>query len=169
MLKIRVSATMTNAPMILTLDCDMSSNDPGTPLRALCYFSDPKVQSEVAYVQFPQRFRGIDKNDIYACEHKRLYLINDQGMDGILGPNYLGTGCFFNRRAFFGGPKDFVPPELPELSPKSVVTKPIQSRDVQRLAQHVAGCNYESRTQWGCEVIIKLIFLTLIYCWFHNF
>ncbi|KAK1403961.1 hypothetical protein POM88_003566 [Heracleum sosnowskyi] len=33
----RVSAAMTNAPIVLTQDCDMFSNDPKTPLRALCY------------------------------------------------------------------------------------------------------------------------------------
>ncbi|CAL8157694.1 unnamed protein product [Prunus armeniaca] len=32
---LRVSATMTNAPTILTLDCDTYSNDPQTPHRAL--------------------------------------------------------------------------------------------------------------------------------------
>ncbi|KFK43508.1 hypothetical protein AALP_AA1G134400 [Arabis alpina] len=32
---LRVSAVMTNSPVILTLDCDMYSNDPTTPLRAL--------------------------------------------------------------------------------------------------------------------------------------
>ena len=42
-LKLRVSAAMTNAPIIPTLDCDMYSNDPQTPLRALCYLLDPKL------------------------------------------------------------------------------------------------------------------------------
>ncbi|RZC81948.1 hypothetical protein C5167_044535 [Papaver somniferum] len=30
---LRVSAAMTNAPLILTLDCDMYSNDPNTPVQ----------------------------------------------------------------------------------------------------------------------------------------
>ncbi|KAJ7952169.1 Cellulose synthase [Quillaja saponaria] len=67
---LRVSATMTNAPIILTLDCDTYSNDPKTPSRALCYLLDPKIRNKLAYVQFPQRFHGLDNNDIYALEYK---------------------------------------------------------------------------------------------------
>ncbi|PON34228.1 Cellulose synthase [Parasponia andersonii] len=152
---IRVSATMTNAPIILTLDCDMYSNDPQTPLRVLCYFSDPEVESQVGYIQFPQRFHGINKNDIYGCELKRLFKINAIGMDGLSGPNYVGSGCFFRRRAFFGGPSKLVPPEMAELGPDNVVDKPIQSREVLDLAHHVAGCNYENRTQWGYKVGVR--------------
>lgn len=151
-MKIRVSATMTNSPIILTVDCDMYSNDPITPQRVLCYFSDPKVQSQVGYIQFPQRFHGINKNDIYNCEFKRPFVINSMGLDGLRGPSYCGTGCFFNRRVFFGGPSAFVSPELPELSPFKVVDKPIKSPEVLDLAHLVAGCNYENRTQWGYKV-----------------
>ncbi|CAN7071503.1 unnamed protein product [Brassica oleracea var. botrytis] len=41
---LRVSSVMTNSPIILTLDCDMYSNNPTTPLHALCYLSDPKIK-----------------------------------------------------------------------------------------------------------------------------
>ncbi|GMN31465.1 hypothetical protein TIFTF001_003273 [Ficus carica] len=133
----------------------MYSNDPKTPRRVLCYFSDPKVQSQVGYIQFPQRFHGINKNDIYSCEFKRLFVINATGMNGLQGPNYVGTGCFFNRRAFFGGPSTFVSPELPELSPFNFVDKPIQSSEVQNLAHQVAGCNFENRSQWGFKVGVR--------------
>ncbi|KAK9094028.1 hypothetical protein Scep_025497 [Stephania cephalantha] len=77
----RVSATMTNAPVILTLDCDMHSNDPITPLRTLCFLLEPIMGLEVAYVQFPQHFRGINKNDTYANEIKRSFRV---------GPNRNG-------------------------------------------------------------------------------
>ncbi|KAG2680811.1 hypothetical protein I3760_11G115400 [Carya illinoinensis] len=151
---LRVSATMTNAPIILNLDCDMYSNDPRTPLRALCYLLDPKLMSQLAYVQFPQIFHGINKNDTYGCEYKRVFFSNPLGLDGMLGPNYVGTGCFFNRRAFFGGPSTIVPLEIPELGPDSVVDKSmqIQSQSVLELAHKVAGCNYEYKTKWGYEV-----------------
>ncbi|KAJ0048492.1 hypothetical protein Pint_14894 [Pistacia integerrima] len=55
---LRVSAVMTNAPIVLTLDCDMYSNDPKTPLRVLCYVCDSATRSDLSYVQFPQRFRS---------------------------------------------------------------------------------------------------------------
>ncbi|XP_062074606.1 cellulose synthase-like protein G3 [Humulus lupulus] len=152
---IRVSATLTNSPIILTLDCDTYSNDPQTPIRVLCYLLDPEIESQVGYIQFPQRFRGINKDDIYGCEHKRLYTINPLGMDGLLGPNYVGTGCFFRRRVFFGGPSNLVLPEMNELSPNTVINKPKCSEQALDLAHHVAGCNYEDRTQWGYKVGVR--------------
>lgn len=147
---VRVSATMTNAPIVLTLDCDMYSNDPQTIQRALCYFFDPEIQP-MAYVQFPQNFRGLNKGDIYFSEHKRLFQIHPLGMDGLFGPNYVGTGCFFQRRAFFGSPSSFIQPEIPELSPDHKVIKPIMSQEILKLAQSVAACNYEDHEGWGIK------------------
>lgn len=130
----------------------MYLNDPQILLRVLCYLSDHKIKSKFGYVQFPQQFHGINKNDIYACEFKGLFKINPVGMDGLLGPNYVGTGCFFNRRVFFGGPSSLVSPEIPELSPTNVVDKPIQSQSILAMAHHVAGCNYENQTTWGSKI-----------------
>ncbi|XP_002518853.2 cellulose synthase-like protein G3 [Ricinus communis] len=150
---IRVSAVMTNAPIILTLDCDMCSNDPRTPLRALCYYCDPDMRTKYAFIQFPQHFQGTNKNDIYASQFKRLFLIQAMGFDGIKGPNYVGTGCFFSRGAFSGGPSSLILPENPEGSPEHVADhKSIQSQEVLSLAYHVAGCNYENQTAWGYKM-----------------
>ncbi|XP_057521299.1 cellulose synthase-like protein G3 isoform X3 [Amaranthus tricolor] len=146
---VRISATMTNAPIVLTLDCDMYSNDPKTIKRALCYFFDPEILPTMAYVQFPQIFHGLNKGDIYFCEHKRLFQIHPMGMDGLLGPNYVGTGCFFQRRAFFGGPSSYIQPECLELCPDHVVKKPIGSLEILELAHSVAACDYEKRKGWG--------------------
>ncbi|XP_042505150.1 cellulose synthase-like protein G3 [Macadamia integrifolia] len=149
---LRVSAAMTNAPVLLTLDCDMYSNDPKTPLRVLCYLSDPTLGSKLAFVQFPQHFHGINKHDIYAGEMKRLFQINPQGMDGLAGANYVGTGCFFQRRAFFGPQSSLLSPEIQELNPDHVVNKPVRSEAVLTLAHHVASCNYENQTNWGIKM-----------------
>ncbi|TXG50718.1 hypothetical protein EZV62_023242 [Acer yangbiense] len=149
---LRVSATMSNAPIVLTLECDMYSNDPKTPLRALCYVSDPNIEPNLAYVQFPQRFREINKNDIYASEFKRLFELNPIGFDGLRGPNYLGTGAFFSRRAFFGDPLTFIAPEIVELSPDHAVEEPIKLPSILSLAHHVGGCNYENQTNWGSKI-----------------
>ncbi|KAF2313475.1 hypothetical protein GH714_011166 [Hevea brasiliensis] len=152
---LRVSAVMTNAPIILTLDCDMYSNDPQTLLRVLCYYSDPEIRSKYSYVQFPQHFHGINKNDIYACQFKRLFVIQPMGFDGLGGSNNVGTNLFFSRRAFFGSPSNFISPEIPELSPDHLVDKPIQSPEVLALAYHVAGCNYENQTPWGYRASVS--------------
>ncbi|VVB11882.1 unnamed protein product [Arabis nemorensis] len=146
---LRVSSVMTNSPIILTLDCDMYSNDPTTPVRALCYLSDPKINSGLGFVQFPQKFQGINKNDIYASELKRPFDINTIGYDGLMGPIYMGTGCFFNRRVFYGPPSK---PEIDELGPNWIADKSIKAQDVLALAHNVAGCNYELNTNWGSKI-----------------
>ncbi|CAO2819264.1 unnamed protein product [Amaranthus hypochondriacus] len=148
---VRISATMTNAPFILTLDCDMYSNDPQSVKRALCYFFDPKIRPTLAFVQYPQSFRGLNTTDIYNGEYKR-FLFDTLGMDGLLGPNYMGTGSFFQRRAFFGSPSSYIQPELPELCPNHVVNKPIGSKEILQLAYRVAACDYENLTAWGTKL-----------------
>ncbi|NP_001312567.1 cellulose synthase-like protein G3 [Nicotiana tabacum] len=149
---LRVSGIMTNAPIVLTLDCDMYSNDPSTPKRALCYFLDQTLRPNLAYVQFPQRFHGLNDADIYGSEIKGLFHTNPLGMDGLHGPNYVGTGCFFRRRAFFGNPSLFEKPEIPELFPDHDVNKPIQAHEVLQLAHQVASCNYENESNWGSKM-----------------
>lgn len=152
---IRVSGSMTNAPIILALDCDMFSNDPQTIWRALCYFQDPATRPTLGYVQFPQIFTGLNKDDIYASEHKRLFQINPLGMDGFRGPNYVGSNCFFQRRTFFGGPSSPLDPETPEISPARIVDRPLQSPDILALAHRVAAADYEHRTLWGSKIGIR--------------
>ncbi|KAG5539503.1 hypothetical protein RHGRI_019898 [Rhododendron griersonianum] len=151
-IQLRVSAVLTNAPIILTLDCDMYSNDPRTPYSMLCYLFDTTINPELGYVQFPQRYRGLNKNDIYACELRREFLINSAGLNGLAGPNHVGTGCFFSRRVFFGGPSSFVSPEIPELRPDHVVKKPIQAQSILAMAHYVADCKYEDQTNWGSKM-----------------
>ncbi|KAM0030169.1 putative cellulose synthase (UDP-forming) [Helianthus debilis subsp. tardiflorus] len=149
---LRVSAVMTNAPIVLTQDCDMYSNDPKTPQRMLCFYADQSIRHNLGYIQFPQRFHGINKADIYASEYKRLYVINPGGMDGLKGPCYVGSGCFFVRRAFFGGPSS---PELPvahHLWPDHVVKMAIRSHQVLDSAHEVARSNYENNTTWGSKM-----------------
>ncbi|XP_048600079.1 cellulose synthase-like protein G2 isoform X2 [Brassica napus] len=149
---LRVSSVMTNSPIILTLDCDMYSNNPTTPLHALCYLSDPKINFGLGFVQFPQRFQGINRNDVYASELRRPFDINMVGYDGLMGPIHVGTGCFFNRRIFYGPPANLILPELDELAPTRIADKPIKAHTVLALAHNVAGCNYEHNTNWGSKI-----------------
>lgn len=145
---------MTNAPVILTLDCDMRSNDPGTLLRALCYMCepDPDVRSRLGYIQFPQRYEGINEGDIYAGEFRRLFQINPTGMKD--GPSYVGTGCFFRRRCLFGPPGAPVTPENPEISPDHVAVGSVRSKETLMSATRVSACDYEENTNWGSKVRI---------------
>ncbi|KAL5697510.1 hypothetical protein ACHQM5_028643 [Ranunculus cassubicifolius] len=153
---LRVSATMTNAPLLLTLDCDMRSNDPTTPMRALCFLMDPgENPPTLAFIQFPQRFHGINKNDTYGSEHRRCLRICKPAMDGNRGSHYCGTGCFFRRRAFFGGPSTREKVEAPKLDPYHVVDKPISSEETVTIAHKVASSTYEKGTHWGYKVGVR--------------
>ncbi|KAL5989710.1 Cellulose synthase A catalytic subunit 8 [UDP-forming] [Asimina triloba] len=111
---VRVSAVLTNAPFILNLDCDHYVNNSKAVREAMCFLMDPQVGRDVCYVQFPQRFDGIDRSDRYANRNIVFFDVNMKGLDGIQGPVYVGTGCVFNRQAHYG----YGPPSLPSL-PKS--------------------------------------------------
>ncbi len=61
-----MSAVLTNAPFLLNLDCDHYINNSKAIREAMCFMMDPLVGKCVCYVQFPQRFDGIDRSDRYA-------------------------------------------------------------------------------------------------------
>lgn len=65
-LQVRVSAVLTNGPFMLNLDCDHYINNSKALREAMCFLMDPNLGKHVCYVQFPQRFDGIDRNDRYA-------------------------------------------------------------------------------------------------------
>ncbi|KAL0451340.1 UNVERIFIED_CONTAM: Cellulose synthase A catalytic subunit [UDP-forming] [Sesamum latifolium] len=99
---VRVSGVLTNAPFMLNLDCDHYINNSKAVREAMCFLMDPQVGKKVCYVQFPQRFDGIDRNDRYANRNTVFFDINMKGLDGIQGPVYVGTGCVFRRQALYG-------------------------------------------------------------------
>ncbi|XP_073067037.1 cellulose synthase A catalytic subunit 7 [UDP-forming]-like [Primulina eburnea] len=112
---IRVSGVLTNAAFMLNLDCDHYLNNSKAVREAMCFLMDPQVGKKVCYVQFPQRFDGIDKHDRYANRNTVFFDINMKGLDGIQGPVYVGTGCVFRRQALYG----YEPPKGPK-RPKMV-------------------------------------------------
>ena len=65
-MQVRVSAVLTNGPFLLNLDCDHYINNSKALREAMCFLMDPNLGRTVCYVQFPQRFDGIDRNDRYA-------------------------------------------------------------------------------------------------------
>nr|KJB22794.1 hypothetical protein B456_004G065900 [Gossypium raimondii] len=107
---VRVSAVLTNGPFLLNLDCDHYINNSKAIREAMCFLMDPNLGKQVCYVQFPQRFDGIDRNDRYANRNTVFFDINLRGLDGIQGPVYVGTGCVFNRTALYG----YEPPLKPK-------------------------------------------------------
>ncbi|CAL9145528.1 unnamed protein product [Musa hybrid cultivar] len=99
---VRVSAVISNAPYILNVDCDHYINNSKALREAMCFLMDPISGKKVCYVQFPQRFDGIDRHDRYSNRNVVFFDINMKGLDGIQGPIYVGTGCVFRRQALYG-------------------------------------------------------------------
>ncbi|MCL7046005.1 hypothetical protein MKW94_021894 [Papaver nudicaule] len=149
---IRVSAIMTSAPTVLCLDCDMYCNNPQAARLALCHLLDPIEGSKIAFVQFPQRYRGINPSDIYNNEFTRPYIINPEGLDGIGAVNCVGSGPFFNRKAFYGGPTESEVNIFPGFNgglENALDGKTMGSKLTLEAASRVADCNYEQGTKWG--------------------
>nr|APU87553.1 CesA9 [Plantago cunninghamii] len=109
---IRVSAVISNAPYLLNVDCDHYINNSKALREAMCFMMDPQAGKKICYVQFPQRFDGIDRHDRYSNRNVVFFDINMKGLDGIQGPIYVGTGCVFRRQALYGydAPKKVKPP-----------------------------------------------------------
>lgn len=82
---------MSNAPFILNLDCDMYANNTDAIRDALCFFLDGKTGHETAYVQHPQNYNNLTKNDIYgnACYVTNAVSYVDHGSN-CLFPFKLG-------------------------------------------------------------------------------
>ncbi|RVX22036.1 Cellulose synthase-like protein G2 [Vitis vinifera] len=99
---LRVSGIISNSPYILILDCDMYCNDPTSAQKAMCFHLDPKISPTLAFVQFPQRFHNISKNDIYDSGLRSTFSILWEGFDGLQGPVLAGTCFYIKRVAFYG-------------------------------------------------------------------
>ncbi|CAN1851177.1 Cellulose synthase A catalytic subunit 8 [UDP-forming] [Linum perenne] len=111
---VRASAVMSNGPFILNLDCDHYIYNSEALREGMCFMMDADGD-EISYVQFPQRFEGIDPSDRYANHNTVFFDVNMLALDGIQGPVYVGTGCLFRRTAIYG----FEPPNSAKERKKS--------------------------------------------------
>lgn len=161
----RVSAVISNSPYILVLDCDMFCGEPASARQAMCFHLDLKKSPSLAFVQFPQKFHNISKNDIYDSQHRSTYKVLWQGMDGITGPLLSGTGFYMKRKALYGNYKikdtdsklqeyvgtsnEFIKSLKQNCSPNTVTDRNVFAIKETLL---LASCNYEIGTKWGKEV-----------------
>lgn len=106
---VRTSAIMSNGPFILNLDCDHYIYNSFALREGMCFMLD-RGGDRICYVQFPQRFEGIDPNDRYANHNTVFFDVSMRALDGLQGPMYVGTGCIFRRTALYG----FSPPRATE-------------------------------------------------------
>lgn len=106
---VRTSAIMSNGPFILNLDCDHYIYNSLAVREGMCFMLD-RGGDRICYVQFPQRFEGIDPSDRYANHNTVFFDVSMRALDGLQGPMYVGTGCIFRRTALYG----FSPPRATE-------------------------------------------------------
>lgn len=106
---VRTSAIMSNGPFILNLDCDHYIANSLALREGMCFMLD-RGGDRICYVQFPQRFEGVDPNDRYANHNTVFFDVSMRALDGLQGPMYVGTGCIFRRIALYG----FSPPRATE-------------------------------------------------------
>ncbi|GMH09176.1 hypothetical protein Nepgr_011016 [Nepenthes gracilis] len=106
---VRASAIMSNGAFILNLDCDHYIYNSEAIREGMCFMMD-RGGDRICYVQFPQRFEGIDPSDRYANHNTVFFDVNMRALDGLQGPVYVGTGCLFRRVALYG----FDPPRSKE-------------------------------------------------------
>ncbi|KAI0511965.1 hypothetical protein KFK09_012599 [Dendrobium nobile] len=150
---LRISEQISNGSIILTIDCDMCANNVESIRDALCFFMDEERGHEYAFVQFPQSFENLTKQDLYASSFKMIHKVYFPGLDGLGGPMYTGS-CCFHRRDCLNGRKysELNKIELKRENPKIQETNMIT---LEERIKNLASCSYEENTQWGKEMGLK--------------
>ncbi|KAF5812238.1 putative cellulose synthase (UDP-forming) [Helianthus annuus] len=169
----RVSGVMTNAPLMLNVDCDMYANNPQVFLHAMCVVFGYKNDQDCGFVQFPQAFYNGLKDDPFGNQLANFYYIMN-GLSAIQGIFYGGSNCFHRRKVIYGlSPNDIKNTEnIRNEDLHKVFGKSFELRDSAaqilsgsnpnidqkspscfiEAAIDVASCSYEYGTQWGKKV-----------------
>uniref|UniRef100_A0A1J3DDT0 Cellulose synthase-like protein E1 n=1 Tax=Noccaea caerulescens TaxID=107243 RepID=A0A1J3DDT0_NOCCA len=143
---IRVSSKITCGRFILNLDCDMYSNNSKSARDALCILLDEKEGKEIAFVQFPQCYNNITRNDLYGSTMLVIADVEFNGLDGNGGPLYVGTGCFHRRDVICG--RKYGAEEEDEYEEIQEISEP-------EMIKALASCTYDENSQWGKEMGLK--------------
>ncbi|KAL5803841.1 hypothetical protein ACOSQ3_030641 [Xanthoceras sorbifolium] len=150
---IRVSSKISNGPVILTVDCDMYSNNSQSVRDALCFFMDEEKGHEVAFVQYPQTFGNVTKNEMYSSSLRVIRDVEFHGLDGYGGPFYIGTGCFHRREILLG--REFCKEDKIVLKSENDTKREGSVPDFKEELKSLASCSYEKNTQWGEKIGLK--------------
>ncbi|KAM4101591.1 hypothetical protein ACB094_05G155000 [Castanea mollissima] len=150
---LRVSSKISDGLIILNVDCDMYSNNSESVRDAICFFMDEEEGHKVGFVQFPQTFENLTKNDVYSSSLNVINEVELPGLDGNGGPCYIGSGCFHRREILCG--KNYS-------KECKVDWKRLTKREVEQsisvleeTCKVLASCTYEENTQWGKEMGLK--------------
>ncbi|CAN6288401.1 unnamed protein product [Urochloa humidicola] len=169
---LRASAVLSNAPFLLNLDCDHYVNNSQALRAGACLMLDRGGGGDVAFVQFPQRFDGVDPGDRYANHNRVFFDCTELGLDGLQGPIYVGTGCVFRRSALYGVDpprwrrphgKDDVAAEADTFGASTPFLRSVRAALNQSSSEQwnatspacaatLVSCGYEDRTAWGRDI-----------------
>ncbi|KAK4420851.1 Cellulose synthase-like protein E1 [Sesamum alatum] len=150
---IRVSSEISNGPIILNVDCDMYSNNSESIRDALCFFLDEEKGRDVAFVQFPQNFHNLTKNELYGGSMRVIGQIEFQGLDGCGGPMYIGTGCFHRRDTLCG--RKLTKGSMFDWKQSTAPRTGESAAELEERVKELASCTFEKNTQWGKEMGLK--------------
>jgi hypothetical protein len=92
LMKVRVSAIISNAPYMLNVDCDHYINNSKALREAMCFMMDPTSGKKICYVQFPQRFDGIDRHDRYSNRNVVFFDVSESRLNDV---GLIHTWAFF--------------------------------------------------------------------------
>ncbi|CAA6672302.1 unnamed protein product [Spirodela intermedia] len=79
---VRSSAVLSNGAFILNLDCDHYVYNSQAIREGMCFMMD-RGGDRICYIQFPQRFEGIDPSDRYANHNTVFFDGNMRALDGV--------------------------------------------------------------------------------------
>ncbi|KAH6796381.1 hypothetical protein C2S51_037367 [Perilla frutescens var. frutescens] len=165
---LRVSSMISNSLYILMLDCDMYCNDPTSARQAMCFHLDHKLSPKLAFVQFPQRFFNISRNDIYDGRMRFIWT-KWEGLNGIRGPILSGTGLYIKREALYGTQKfqqdvdlkqliknygssnEFIKSIYRNYKPNYPSDRMLVDSALKKELDLLASCSYDNGTRWGKE------------------
>ncbi|KAL3820845.1 hypothetical protein ACJIZ3_006750 [Penstemon smallii] len=150
---IRVSSRISNSPIILNVDCDQYSNNSESVRDALCFFMDDEQSHNIAYIQYPQYFDNITKNDLYGNYFRVVNEVELPGIDANGGPLYIGSGCFHRRDILCG--KIYERESMINWKKGNGIRVKESANLLEETGKILAGCSYEENSPWGKEMGLK--------------
>ncbi|KAF5185557.1 Cellulose synthase-like protein e2 [Thalictrum thalictroides] len=110
----------------------MYCNDPMSARQAMCFHLDPQISSSLAFVQYPQTFHNVSKNDIYNTP-MRTYINLFEGRKGFGPSDAFLASIYRNQKQIF-------------------IENEAASNTLIEEATVVASCTYEEHTKWGKQI-----------------
>ncbi|GJN27625.1 hypothetical protein PR202_gb15665 [Eleusine coracana subsp. coracana] len=154
----RVSAVLTNAPIMLNVDCDMFTNNPQVVLHAMCLLLgfDDEVRS--GFVQAPQRFYGGLKDDPFGNQMEVIFQKLGWGIAGLQGMFYGGTESpsYKELQKKFGTSKELIESARTIISGDMFAAQTVDIPSRIEVAKEVSSCSYETGTCWALFLVYNI-------------